>query len=120
MSNTLLALSHKAELGLHARVVADLQATAEPLGVAILIAGAFARDLHLHHAWGVPVQRQTGDVDFALAVNDWAAFELLRGQLINTGRFFEALGLIFGTVQNKFQDPAKLRRVIATTCPRQQ
>ena len=84
MSNTLLALSHKAELGLHARVVADLQATAEPLGVAMLIAGAFARDLHLHHAWGVPVQRQTGDVDFALAVNNWAAFELLRGQLINT------------------------------------
>ena len=93
MSNTLLALSHKAELGLHARVVADLQATAEPLGVAMLIAGAFARDLHLHHAWGVPVQRQTGDVDFALAVNDWAAFELLRGQLLNTGRFAEARGL---------------------------
>ena len=93
MSNTLLALSHKAELGLHARVVADLQATAEPLGVAILIAGAFARDLHLHHAWGVPVQRQTGDVDFALAVNDWAAFELLRGQLLNTGRFAEVRGL---------------------------
>jgi predicted nucleotidyltransferase len=93
MSNTLLALSHKAELGLHARVVADLQATAEPLGIAMLIAGAFARDLHLHHAWGVPVQRQTGDVDFALAVNDWAAFELLRGQLINTGRFAEARGL---------------------------
>ena len=93
MSNTLLALSHKAELGLPARVVADLQATAEPLGVAMLIAGAFARDLHLHHAWGVPVQRQTGDVDFALAVNDWAAFELLRGQLINTGRFAEVRGL---------------------------
>ena len=93
MSNTLLALSHKAELGLHARVVADLQATASPLGIAVLIAGAFARDLHLHHALGVPVQRQTGDVDFALAVNDWAAFELLRGQLINTGRFAEARGL---------------------------
>jgi len=93
MSKPLLALSHKAELGLHARVVADLQATAEPLGIAMLIAGAFARDLHLHHAWGVPVQRQTGDVDFALAVNDWAAFELLRGQLINTGRFTESRGL---------------------------
>ena len=93
MSKPLLALSHKLELGLHAHVVADLQATAEPLGIGMLIAGAFARDLHLHHAWGVPVQRQTGDVDFALAVNDWAAFELLRGQLINTGRFTEARGL---------------------------
>jgi predicted nucleotidyltransferase len=93
MNKPLLALSHKAELGLHARVVADLQATAGPLGIAMLIAGAFARDLHLHHAWGVPVQRQTGDVDFALAVNDWAAFALLREQLINTGKFTESRGL---------------------------
>ena len=93
MNNTLLALSHKAELGLHARVVADVQAVATPLGIAMLITGAFARDLHLHHAWGVPVQRQTGDVDFALTVNDWTAFELLRGQLVNTRRFAEARGL---------------------------
>ena len=93
MNNTLLALSHKAELGLHARVVADVQAVATPLGIAMLITGAFARDLHLHHAWGVPVQRQTGDVDFALTVNDWTAFELLRGQLVNTRRFAEVRGL---------------------------
>ena len=39
------------------------------------------------------MQRQTGDVDFALAVPDWAAFELLRGQLVNTGRFAEVRGL---------------------------
>jgi predicted nucleotidyltransferase len=93
MSSTLLALSHKAELGMHARVVGDAQAVATPLGFAMLITGAFARDLHLHYAWGVPVQRQTGDVDFALAVPDWAAFELLRGQLVNTGRFAEVRGL---------------------------
>ena len=93
MNNTLLALSHKAELGLHARVVADVQAVAMPLDIAMIITGAFARDLHLHYAWGVPVQRQTGDVDFALAVNDWTAFELLRGQLVNTRRFAEVRGL---------------------------
>ena len=93
MNNTLLALSHKAELGLHARVVADVQAVAMPLDIAMIITGAFARDLHLHYAWGVPVQRQTGDVDFALTVNDWTAFELLRGQLVNTRRFAEVRGL---------------------------
>jgi len=74
-------------------VVADVQAIATTLGIAMLITGAFARDLHLHYAWGVPVRRQTGDVDFALAVNDWAAFELLRGQLIAAGRFAEVRGL---------------------------
>lgn len=93
MKKPLLALSHKAELGLHARVVADVQAVAMSLGIGMLITGAFARDLHLHYAWGVPVQRQTGDVDFALAVNDWAAFEWLRGQLANTGRFAEVRGV---------------------------
>lgn len=87
MKKPLLALSHRAELSLHARVVADVQAVAMPLGIAMLITGAFARDLHLHYAWGVPVQRQTGDVDFALAVSDWAAFEVLRSQLVTTGRF---------------------------------
>ena len=87
MKKPLLALSHKTELGLHARLVADVQAVAMPQGIAMLITGAFARDLHLHYAWGVLVQRQTGDVDFALAVNDWAAFELLRGQLANSGQF---------------------------------
>ncbi len=93
MSNTLLALSHRAELGLHARVVADAQASAAPLGIALLITGAFARDLHLHYAWGVPVQRETRDVDFALAVTDWAAFNALRGQLIGTGLFTEVPGI---------------------------
>ena len=44
MSSTLLALSHKAELGMHARVVGDAQAVATPLGFAMLITGAFARD----------------------------------------------------------------------------
>lgn len=93
MSNTLLALSDRAELGLHARVVADVQAVAAPLGIALLITGAFARDLHLHHACRVPVQRQTTDVDFALAVNDWATFERLRNQLVHTGRFEQVHGL---------------------------
>lgn len=34
-----------------------------------------------------------GDVDFALAVNDWAALESLRGQLVSTGRLEVARGL---------------------------
>jgi predicted nucleotidyltransferase len=94
MSNTLLQLSHKLELSQHARVVADVQAVAQALGVQMMLTGAFARDLHLHHAWGVPVRRKTHDVDFALAVPDWAAFTTLRGELISSGLFMESQGVL--------------------------
>lgn len=87
MTNTLLQLSHKPDLRQHARVVADVQAVAAPLGVQLMMTGAFARDLHLHHAWGVPVRRETHDVDFALTVPDWAAFQALRQALVASGLF---------------------------------
>lgn len=94
MTNTLLQLSHKPALRLHARVVADVQTAAAPLGVRLMMTGAFARDLHLHHAWGVPVRRETHDVDFALAVSDWQAFHALRAALVASGLFVEAPGVL--------------------------
>lgn len=92
MTNTLLDFSQRPELALHARVIADVEAAAAALGIAPLIAGAFARDLHLHYAQGVPIQRATQDIDFALAVPDWAAFEALRGRLLQAGLFTESVG----------------------------
>ena len=94
MTNTLPPLSHKPELRPHARVVADVQAVAAPLGVQLMMTGAFARDLHLHHAWGVPVRRETHDVDFALAVPDWAAFQALRQALVASGLFLDVPGVL--------------------------
>ena len=57
------------------------------MGVAPLIVGAFARDLHLQYQHGITMQRQTQDIDFALAVPDWPTFESLRAQLISGERF---------------------------------
>lgn len=94
MTNTLLQLSHKPALRLHARVVADAQVAAAPLGVQLMMTGAFARDLHLHHAWGLPVRRETHDVDFALAVPDWQAFHALRETLVASGLFVEVPGVL--------------------------
>lgn len=87
MTNTLLDFSQRPELALHAQVVADVQAVALPMGIAPLIAGAFARDLHLQYGYGIALQRQTEDIDFALAVPDWAAFSALRQRLIAGGAF---------------------------------
>ena len=87
MKSTLLDFSRRAELGLHATVVADVQAAAEPLGLAPMIVGAFARDLHLVYAHGIATQRLTDDIDLALAVPDWLAFERLHGRLVASGAF---------------------------------
>lgn len=87
MTNTLLDFSLRPELALHARVVADVEAAAATVGIAPLIAGAFARDLHLFYAHGINMQRKTEDIDFALAVPDWAAFAVLRECLTASGAF---------------------------------
>lgn len=87
MTNTLLDFSLRPELALHARVVADVEAAAATVGIAPLIAGAFARDLHLQYGHGINIQRQTEDIDFALAVPDWSAFEALKERLASSGGF---------------------------------
>ena len=87
MSNSLLDFSQRPELSPFARVVADVEAAAEPIGVHTLIVGAFARDLHLLYRHGVATRRATEDVDIALAMPDWSTFETLRARLIESGNF---------------------------------
>ncbi len=87
MTTILLDFSQRRELALHASAVADFEAAAEPLGIATLIAGAFARDLHLLYRHGIDVQRQTEDLDLAFALPEWAAFEALTERLTASGAF---------------------------------
>ncbi len=87
MTATLLDFSRRRELALHAAVVADMQGAAAPLGVSLLIVGAFARDVHLLYGCGIPTQRKTADIDFALMLPDWAAFEALRQRLLAASAF---------------------------------
>lgn len=85
----MLDFSQRNELGLHAGVIAAVQAVASAMTVRPLIVGAFARDLHLVYAYSVPVQRQTEDIDLALAVEDWTTFERVRMALLASGTFAE-------------------------------
>jgi len=87
MTPILLDFSRRHDLALHAQVIADVVEVAEPLGLQPLIVGAFARDLHLLYGYGIETQRQTEDLDLALAVPDWDAFGVLQKQLTATGRF---------------------------------
>lgn len=87
MTVSLLDFSRRPELSLHASVVADVEAAAASVGAEALIVGAFARDLHLLYRYAIDTQRQTEDVDIALAVPDWQTFETLKARLIESGNF---------------------------------
>jgi predicted nucleotidyltransferase len=87
MAATSHDFSLKAELAPLAGVVKALEAVTTVIGTEFFLTGAAARDLTLHHAHGVPVGRQTEDVDFAVMVNDWNAFIRLRQALIDSGEF---------------------------------
>jgi len=57
----------------------------DELGTPYVIVGATARDLVLHHGYGAKLQRATQDVDFAIEVPDWPAFDALRNKLVEQG-----------------------------------
>ena len=52
-----------------------------------MLVGALARDVHLVEIAGVPSGRATIDVDVAVAVESWAAFNELKDVLIDSGNF---------------------------------
>lgn len=58
---------------------------AENLKIPYLVVGASARDMILHYGHGMPIQRATKDIDFALQVPAWSAFEALKVALIEKG-----------------------------------
>ncbi len=84
-----LDFSQKSELRSLAELVGSLRSVTDPVRVQFLLIGAGARDLMLRHAFDIPATRKTMDVDFGVAVADWATFEILRQALIDGGQFRE-------------------------------
>ncbi|MCX2525196.1 hypothetical protein [Larsenimonas rhizosphaerae] len=66
-------------------ILRDAHTACSTRGVEFVLIGAKARDLILHHVYGAPVQRATFDVDIALQVSDWPAFQAVRDALIAQG-----------------------------------
>lgn len=69
-----------------------LNATFKEHGADYFIIGATARDIALTHVFGLPPTRATVDIDFALALTSWEAFQRIRQALLDTGRFGESRG----------------------------
>lgn len=83
--NTLLDFSNKAELGYLADLARAFNGVAGDLPYYLV--GATARDLLLEHAHGINPGRDTRDLDLAIMLADWKAFEQARLALIDSGHF---------------------------------
>lgn len=81
----MLDFSNHPDLEWLAEVLRDAQAAAPTAD--LLIIGAMARDLWYAYAHGIRIERQTSDVDFAIAAESWDAFHALRNELLGSMRF---------------------------------
>lgn len=72
--------------------IRHLNAVFDAQGTHYFIIGATARDILLHHVFGIPPTRMTVDIDFALALKSWDEFQRLRQALLDSGCFAEPLG----------------------------
>jgi len=80
-----LDLANEENLHWPALLVSDVREAAP--GVDFLLVGAVARDVLLSYAHGIPLARATEDMDLALAITDWDAFEALRRSLLDSSIF---------------------------------
>ncbi|WP_320534444.1 nucleotidyl transferase AbiEii/AbiGii toxin family protein [Robbsia andropogonis] len=55
--------------------------------VPYFLIGATARDILFHHLHGFPIRRLSLDIDFGIAVQDWTHFQMVLGQLTQSGAF---------------------------------
>jgi len=84
MTSTSLDITNKVD----SNTLALLQSVADAaqhLGIPFFVIGATARDLVLHHYYNAKITRATQDLDFAIQVPDWSAFEALKSNLLVSG-----------------------------------
>lgn len=84
MTSTSLNISGKIDPTTLEVLAAVNQAIAE-LAIPYIVVGATARDLVLHYGYGAAIQRATRDIDFAIEIPNWNAFNALKSSLTKTG-----------------------------------
>ena len=88
MTATLFNLSGKLPPDIEA-VLQDVARILSAQGIPFFIVGALARDLVLEHAWNLPPQRATKDIDFGVRVADWNEFARVKAALLQTAQYTE-------------------------------
>jgi predicted nucleotidyltransferase len=70
-------------------VLLEVDALLRRAHVQYMLVGATARDLLLHHVWGLRITRATRDLDFAFIVDSWARFHEVKQMLVATPGFVD-------------------------------
>jgi predicted nucleotidyltransferase len=68
-------------------ILRQVAPVARMLGIEYLVTGATARDILLVGVFGLETGRGTRDVDLAIAIDGWPAFEAMKTRLVATGAF---------------------------------
>ncbi len=68
-------------------ILGTVDRVAVDCGIDYFVAGAMARDILLTHVFGIDTGRATRDVDFAIAVESWDQFDLVKARLVSVGSF---------------------------------
>jgi predicted nucleotidyltransferase len=95
------------------RVLRVLDPIARSSQCEYFLAGAAARDLILVNVHGLPAGRATRDIDFGIAVENWAQFELLKERLLATNNFSASCAqqrMIFAAANEGISIPVSLPR----------
>jgi predicted nucleotidyltransferase len=71
-------------------ILSTVQKVTAELDCDYLLVGATARDMLMTHVFGLDARRATHDVDFAIALDHWERFHVLKAALVATGRFTPA------------------------------
>ena len=80
MTNTSLDISGKIDPRI-VEVFSSVSNVLTDLNMPYIVVGATARDLVLHYGHGAEIRRATDDVDFAIEVPDWNAFNVFKSAL---------------------------------------
>lgn len=81
-----LSSSTDPRIAVASQVLAEVEAVAARHGIPLMVVGATARDILSEAIVGAPPARATADVDVAVAVPSWEAFESLTADLTRDGR----------------------------------
>lgn len=68
-------------------VLSTLHEIATKHHASYFVIGATARDILMTHVFGIDQGRATRDVDFAIALEDWAQFEAIKFAFVSCGNF---------------------------------
>jgi predicted nucleotidyltransferase len=71
-------------------VLKTLHQIAKKNRASYFIIGATARDILMTHIFGIDAGRATRDVDFAIALENWEQFKIIKQKFVDSGDFYQA------------------------------